>query len=177
MVGSDLNIKITLESLLYPLMNITPKNNVYNPPESVLTFIGKGYTCGTLVGGNLSLLCSTMGTPYEIDTKDKILFIEEIGESPYRIDRLLTQLELGKKLQECSGFILGQFTDCTLPNYEKSLTLEEVLAEKILSFNKPTVLNLMAGHCDPKLTLPIGAKFKIDCHNRLLEVLEAVVRE
>ena len=175
MGSSNLKDNETLNSFLSTLSEEKDSYKLNNPNGIKLMCEVEGIVEGQLVGGNLCLICSTLGTPYEIDTKDKILFIEEVGEPPYRIDRMLTQLLLSNKLQQCKGFILGQFTDCTLPYYEKSLTLEEVLYDRLLSLNKPTLSGFMSGHSYPKLTVPIGAKVKLDCFKGAIEILESVV--
>ncbi|ABK62639.1 S66 peptidase family protein [Clostridium novyi] len=176
MATSNLKDKETYNSLFTTLMTGTRPYDLINP-ENIDTFCNiPGIAEGKIVGGNLSLIASTMGTPYEIDTKDNILFIEDINEEPYSIDRMLSQLELGGKLKDCSGFIIGQFTKCTLPHYERSLTLEEILEDKILSLGKPTISNFMSGHDYPKLTLPIGARGVINCNNNKLYILEPVVK-
>lgn len=176
MCNSNLLDKYTLESFLSTFMN-GYKSYIIKNPNSIPTrcFSSKASVSGELVGGNLSLLCSTIGTPFEVDTKGKIIFIEEVGEEPYKIDRLLTQLLLCGKLDECSGIILGQFTNCELPHYERSLTLNEVITDRILSLNKPTITNIQSGHSYPKLTLPIGAKIRMNCMEGVIEVLEPVV--
>ncbi|KEI06736.1 LD-carboxypeptidase [Clostridium botulinum] len=166
----------TCQSFFSTLMNGTRPYNLMNPPNVPLSCNVCGIAEGKIVGGNLSLICATMGTPYEIDTKDNILFIEDVHEAPYAIDRDLTQLALAGKLDKCSGIILGQFTDCTLPNYEGSFTLEEVINDRILSLNKPTLCNFMSGHDYPKLTLPIGARAMINCNKNELYIIEPVVK-
>lgn len=165
----------TLKSFLNTITNCDKPYILSNPSNITLTCRNKGCAQGKIVGGNLSLLVSTLGTPYEINTKGSILFIEEVDEKPYAIDRMLTQLYLSRKLQQCRGFILGQFTDCNLPNYERSLTLEEIIEDRILSLNKPTLSNFMSGHDYPKLTLPIGARARIDGYKGTIEILEKVV--
>ncbi|WP_373899507.1 LD-carboxypeptidase [Haloimpatiens sp. FM7315] len=132
-------------------------------------------TDGYLVGGNLSLICSTLGTPYEIDTSNKILFIEDIGEEPYKIDRMLTQLTLANKLQKCRGFLLGYFSNCGSKNTRDSFCIKEIIDEKILSLNKPTLMNFPSGHDYPNVTLPIGAKIRLDCVKNEIRILESVV--
>ena len=176
MATSNLKDKITLESFLNNITNGNKPYIIKNPENIHCNTLIPGSAEGILCGGNLSLLCTSLNTPYEIDTKDKILFIEEIDEEPYVVDRFLTQLLLSGKLQCCRGFILGQFKDCSLPHYERSLTLEEVIEDRILTLNKPTISNFMSGHDYPKLTLPIGAKVKLNCNNNTIEVLDKVVR-
>lgn len=176
MCTSDLYDEITLKSFLDTLM-FGDKEYIIENPKNIPTHHFSDLSVeGKLVGGNLCLICSTLGTPFELDTKDKILFIEDVGEEPYKIDRMLTQLTLSGKLQHCSGIILGQFTDCKLPHYDRSLTLEEVIEDRILSLNKPTITNFQSGHSYPKLTLPIGAAVRMDCKNGVINVLEPVVK-
>ena len=172
MAGSDLK-DYTLDSLLNTLMNGDKPFYLENPSNIQLKFYGSKSVSGTIIGGNLSLICATLGTPYELDFKDKILFIEEIGEEPYSIDRMLCQLTLSNKLHQCSGFILGQFKDCS---NETGLSLEEVLDHYIFSLNKPVIYNFMCGHDTPKLTLPIGAKAALDMKGHIVEILKPVVK-
>jgi muramoyltetrapeptide carboxypeptidase len=176
MLTSNYEDKCTLNSFFNAIMEGDKPYIIKNPDDIPVDCRIKGEVSGELVGGNLCLICSTLGTPYEIDTKDKILFIEDIGEEPYKIDRMLTQLNLAGKLKSCKGFIIGQFNNCTPSNPERSFTLENLIEEKILQFNKPTLINFMSGHLYPKLTLPIGAKIKLDGYNGIIEVMEPVVK-
>lgn len=175
MTTSNLNDKETLKSFLDTISKGYEPYKIYNPGNMPIQCINDGITKGKIVGGNLCLISSTLGTPYEIDTKNNILFIEDVGEKPYAIDRMLTQLYLSGKLSECSGFILGQFTDCQLPNYERSLTLMEIFKDRLLSLNKPTILNFMSGHDYPKITLPIGVTARISSCTPFIEILEPIV--
>lgn len=173
---SNLNDLETFKSF-FDSITCTNPYTILNPCSNKLICKNPGHAQGKIIGGNLSLIASTLGTPYEIDTKDNILFIEDVNERPYSIDRMLTQLSLSKKLQECSGFIIGQFTNCNPSNPKKSLSINELIEDKILSLNKPTLLNFMSGHDYPKLTLPIGANAKINCTTPSLEILEPVVKK
>lgn len=174
MASSNLGDEYTLKSFLDTLMKENEKYTIKNPPEIDIKCEISGETSGKIVGGNLSLINATIGTPYEVNFKNNILFIEDVHEEPYAIDRMLTHLILCGKLQECSGFILGQFKNCSLPHYERSLTLEEVIEDRILSLNKPTISNFMSGHDYPKLTLPIGASANLNADNKTIEILEPV---
>lgn len=150
--------------------------------DEPLKCIVPGQARGALVGGNLSLLSATLGTPYEIDTKGKIVLIEEVGEAPYRIDRMLTQLRLAGKLQEAAGFIFGEWTDCDPPNPSRpSLTLRQVLADIVEPLGRPTVCGLAAGHGPGRLTLPLGVTVSInaslDPHRCRIVVEESGVAE
>lgn len=176
MLTSKLEDKHTINSFLTTIMEGHKPYTISNPKSNPIECKVKGEAVGELVGGNLTLICSTLGTPYEIVTEGKILFIEEIGEEPYRIDRMLTQLILAGKLKKCKGFILGHFNDCISSSPERSLTLEEVIEDRILKLNKPTLTNFMSGHLYPKLTLPIGARIKLDANNGIIHVMESVVK-
>jgi muramoyltetrapeptide carboxypeptidase len=177
MVNSDLKDCYTLESMLLTLMEGDHPYTICNPPHTPLVYRNFHLPIiGRVIGGNLTLLCSTLGTKYEINTEDKILFLEEVEEPPYKVDRMLTQLILSGKLQCCKAVLLGQFTDCTLPHYQRSLTLEQVIEDRIFSLGLPTCTNFMSGHGSPKLTLPIGAKIALEPNNNSIRVLEKVVK-
>lgn len=144
---------------------------LFNPEEDNLEIINNGISSGQLIGGNLSLICSSLGTKYEINTKNKILFLEEVGEVPYKVDRMLTHLKQSGKLKDANGIILGDFTDCVAPKDKKSLSLDDIFNEIILPLKKPTIYNLACGHCLPTLTLPLGAKIRLDANNIKLNVI------
>ncbi|MBC8060193.1 MAG: LD-carboxypeptidase [Clostridiaceae bacterium] len=166
----------TFKSFMFTLMEGYKPYTIKNPPEFTTQCIVKGVVEGNLIGGNLGLICNSLGTPYEIDMKDKIIFLEEVGEEPYRVDRILTQLLLAEKLQQCKGIILGQFKGCDLPHYEKSLTLQEVFQDRLYNLDIPIFSGFCSGHDYPKLTLPIGAIVKMDSEAGVIHVTEAVVR-
>lgn len=131
---------------------------IKNPKDSRMICLVEGEARGRIVGGNLALITATMGTPYEIDTKGKLLFLEDIGEVPYRIDRMLTQLALAGKFDDAAGIILGDFNNCEAPQGEESLSFMEVLEEILIPYGKPTIYNLQVGHCSPMITLPLGVE-------------------
>ncbi len=176
MLTSDLNNQYSKESLISTIT--VPKKTYYikNPKNINLRSFSKNnsFAIGNIVGGNLSLICSTISTKYEIPFENNILFIEEINESPYKIDRMLTHLYLTGKIQKCSGIILGQFTNCI---DDVKTQVEDVLIEKLKLFNKPAIYGLCAGHGDPRLTIPIGAKSKINTECSTIEILENVVED
>ena len=145
---------------------------LFNPEGNTLEVINNGIASGQLTGGNLSLICSSLGTKYEINTKNKILFLEEVEEVPYKVDRMLTHLKQSGKLKDVNGIILGAFTNCIAPNNKKSLSLQEVFNKIILPLKKPTISNLVCGHCLPTLTLPLGEKVLLDANNKKVKILE-----
>ncbi len=152
----------TRESLMNCIMYEDVVDAVTNPDGHIIETLVGGCVEGLLVGGNLSLIAATIGTPYEIDTRGKILFMEDIDEEPYSIDRMLTQLSLARKLDEASGFILGDWNNCKSKPNEPSLTLTEVFNDLLVPQNKPTLCNVRAGHCKPMITLQLGRKISID---------------
>ena len=135
----------------------------YENPEGYprKTLVG-GKAEGPLAGGNLSMLTSSMGTPYEIQTEGKILFIEDVHEATYRIDRMLTQMRNAGLIQKANGIVFGTFTDCEEPDPARNLTLAQILEEIVVPLGKPCFLGLQCGHCRPTLTLPMGRMVCID---------------
>lgn len=174
MLSSNFEDAYTSESFFYTLCEGDKPYSIKNPNGYELITEIDGKAEGELAGGNISLLCSLMGTPYEVDFTDKILFLEEVKEEPYKIDRMLTQLLVSGKLQKCRGFVLGQFFDCDAANLNRGFSLKEVLENRILSLKKPTFSNFMSGHMYPKLTIPIGAKVSLNFDKLCIDVLEPV---
>lgn len=129
-----------------------------------------GQAQGELVGGNLCLIVSTLGTPYEIETKGKILLIEDIHEEPRSVDRMLNQLWMAGKLQHIAGLVVGDFNDCGPAERQQSLTLEEVLDNYIKLINKPTLKGLKIGHCQPNVAVPLGTTAMLDTDRKQLVV-------
>ncbi len=165
------------ESMYRALMHAEPMGELANPPEYPKQTVNPGSAEGMLVGGNLMLIASSLGTPWEIDTKDRILFIEEVGERTYCVDRMLTQLRLAGKFKDCAGVVFGDFADCPIEYPEFGLTLEEIIRDVVAPSGKPIFIGLRCGHCTPKLTLPFGVKCRMDADKCTLTVLEGAVRE
>lgn len=152
MVNSNFKNKATLENFLN-LCKFSLNNYSLNLFNDNLRIYNKNNFFGKIVGGNLSIICSSIGTPYEINTKDSILLIEEVNEAPYAIDRMLTQLYLNNKLSCCNGIILGHMKGC-FSNYS---SLERIILDKLVPLNIPIISNAHFGHDYPNLTIPIGA--------------------
>lgn len=134
-----------------------------------------GYARGRLTGGNLAMIVSTLGTRYEIDTTDSILFLEEISEEPYRVDRMLTQLWLAGKLQSCRGLMLGNFRDCEAKSASPlgpSPSLRAVLDDRIVALGIPAVYGMPFGHVRSKMTIPLGIRAELDAKARRLRLLD-----
>lgn len=148
-----------------------PLGILKNPSDQEIKILVSGKAKGKLVGGNLSVIISMMGTPYEVDTRGKILFLEDVEEAPYRIDRMLLQLKQCGKFKDAKGIILGAWTNCEAKEDAKSLSLMEVFEELIIPENKPTIYNLACGHCMPTVSLPLGTKVEIDTENNEILLL------
>ena len=123
-----------------------------------LKVLYSGYASGLLTGGNLSVIASTLGTPYEIKTRGRILFLEDIQEEPYRVDRLLLQLKLAGKLKDAAGIIFGDFSPETLES------LYVAIQELVLTEKKPTIWGFSSGHASPNLTLPLGQEVTLSAN-------------
>lgn len=147
---------------------------IKNPNGEKLNSLRSGIAEGRLIGGNLALFTSLIGTKYLPDPGGKILFLEEVGEVPYRIDRMLNQLRLSGYLEKVKGVVLGSFADCEETNQErKSLKLGEVLDDYFVKdFDGPVIYNLKHGHLIDSLTIPIGVNVRIDGGNCSMEFLE-----
>lgn len=166
----------TQDAFYAAVMNAKPLGALHNAPGyGVRSTVNPGCAEGLLVGGNLSLIAGTIGTPYEIDTKGRILFIEEVGERTYCVDRMLTQLRLAGKFDDCAGIVFGDFKDCPVEYPEFGLTLEEVIRDVAAPCAKPIFTGLQSGHCTPKLTLPFGVRACMDADACTLSILESAV--
>lgn len=146
----------------------------YTEAISPLTSLTSGVAEGQLVGGNLSLIVSGLGTKFEIDTKGKLLLIEDVGEEPYRVDGMLNQLRLAGKLSDATGIVIGDFSQ-TIPKKRKiSLTLDEVLDDYFSSLQKPVVKGFKIGHCEPHFAVPLGVEARLNATERTLTILPGV---
>lgn len=136
-----------------------------NPQNEEFQVMIDGCAQGTIVGGNLSLLVSMIGTPYEVDTKDKILFIEDVDENVRRLDRMMYQLKYSNKLKDSAGIIFGDFTDC-VNEQDSEYSVVEMLKDVLADYNKPVMYNIKSGHCFPMSTIPLGANCTIDTRTK-----------
>ena len=151
-----------------------PLGEVVNPADGpIIKTINEGKASGVLAGGNLALMVATLGTPYEIDTKGKILLIEEVDDPPYLVDRNLTHLWLAGKLQDAAGILVGEIVNCQPRQGEPSLTLWDVLQDRIGSTGKPAIYGLCCGHGTHHLTLPIGVQASLDATQGRLRIEES----
>ena len=162
------------------LVSADESENAGNPDYERVT-IREGIATGELVGGNLSLVASLVGTKYDIDLTGKILFLEEVREEPYRIDRMLTQMLMGTNISKCAGIAMGVFSRCNARGDESgitgSFTLQEVLRDRLSPLNIPVVYGLSFGHVKNKMVLPFGIKAELNAGEKSLKLLEAAVTD
>jgi muramoyltetrapeptide carboxypeptidase len=131
-----------------------------------------GRATAPLMGGCLSLLVTTLGTPYEIDTRGKLLFLEDVGEKPYRIERMLTHLKMAGKLDRPAGVLFGDFADC---EGEGVRDLREVVTEIFHDAAFPVLMGMRAGHGKENFLLPFGVDMALDGYNATLSLMESPV--
>jgi len=144
--------------------------------------LSAGVGCGPLMGGNLSLLVSLLGTPYEPDLRGAVLFLEDIGEEPYRVDRMLTQLLLAGKLQQCVAIVVGRFRAPWGRGRPSSSIgwqppLQEVLRERLSALRIPVLAGVPLGHIRSKLTLPLGVWAEVNTATRTIRLVETSVTD
>lgn len=151
---------------------------VYALPDDAtpIQVLSPGVARGRLTGGNLSLISPLIGTEFEIETEGCILFIEDVREQPYRIDRYLSHLRLAGKLDKVAGVILGIFRKCEPDDPEDSLSLEQVFRDYFEHLGVPVILNFPAGHFKYNATLPLGARVELDADRKRVTVLENPVQ-
>lgn len=181
-VGISTFNEFAIDSMEKVLMR--PKNSYKFPyqreedtdanPEYDLYTLNGGEAEGVLVGGNLSVIESMIGTRHEIDFENKIVYLEEINEKTYKVDKLLTHLVQGTNIDKASGIAMGVFKKCNMGD-EPRLTLMQVINDIIKPLNIPTVYGLPFGHIANKITIPTGIKAELDADKMTLKLLEKAV--
>lgn len=183
-VGISTFDDFSVESMMHLLTNTKEDFNFnfsydkdLSEQDSVYEIRG-GKAKGMLAGGNLSIMASLAGSKYNVDLADKIVFIEEVREDPYRIDRMLTQLIQSSNLDKAAGIMLGVFNKCDIRIREnqtpKSFTLSEVLFDRLSDLNIPVVYGIPFGHIAEKITIPFGGTAFFDAENGELSFAPAV---
>ncbi len=157
-------------------ITLSQKNMEKEDPAYQPVIIQGGKAVGQLVGGNLCLLASMAGTPFQVDCKDKLVFLEDVGEKPYRIDRMLTQLLQSSNLHLAKGIILGIFEDCQPKNEEFSLSLMETLKERLGNLNIPVLYGFSFGHIQNMCILPIGIEATLNADKMEVYLRESAVK-
>lgn len=150
---------------------ISPRR-LENPPGIPLVSRVMGNVTAPIVGGNLTSLVDTLGTPYEIDTRNKILFLEDVHEPINTIYRYINHLKLAGKFADCAGILMGECTGCS-PQYGS--TYEDLINNVIVPLGKPLMTNLMTGHGTYKMAIPIGAVANLNTADNTLTIMEPTV--
>ena len=165
------------EEMFWKLLTSTKKyGRIDNPNEENILSLNSGSANGRIVGGNLSVISGLIGTEYFPNLKDKILLIEEMGEMPYKIDRMFNQMRLSKMFQGIKGVVIGSFRDCQEPDPNKrTLTLGEVISEYMIPLKKPVIYNFKHGHLRENITVPIGVTIKLNASRKFIEISESAV--
>jgi muramoyltetrapeptide carboxypeptidase len=168
--------RVTMDGERYTLKNPTflTENTLVQTENRIQTITG-GTATGKILGGNLSLLTAVMGSDYLPDWEGSILFIEDVQEAVYRIDRMMTELSLAGVLGKIKGFVLGRCTECGPGGGFGSLTMEDMIAEHIKPLGIPAFAGSMIGHIDAQFTIPLGIDVTIDADAGTIELLESGV--
>ena len=178
---NDYSVNNFNKVLMNPESTCLFKNSNGGEDENVygVTSIVKGKGKGRLVGGNLSIMVSLIGTEFDVDYSGKIIFIEEVGEEPYRVDRMLTQLIQAGKFNNVAGVMMGIFRKCEVKENSdltaKSFNLMEVLKDRLSSLKIPVVYGMSFGHVKDKFTIPFGALAELDADKQTFTLLEKAV--
>ncbi len=164
------------ETLFWDLARGGTSDDLLGPDGDRLTAMRSGTAEGTLIGGNLALVTRLIGTPYLPDLDGAILFFEEVGESPYRLDGMLAQLALSGTLDRIGGLVIGQITEADPRPGRPSLTIEQVLTDHLAHLPIPIASGLVYGHIPVKNTMPIGVRARLDVtdSSARLAILEPV---
>ena len=175
----------TLDHFKRAVFEPRPLGVLSNPPEPrpmrprhMTRTIRPGKASGPLIGGNLSLISTTLGTPWEIQTQGKILFLEDVDEPPYSVDRMLTHLRLAGKFNGIRGLVIGECADCVprRASSEGGFSLGEIYDNILGDLDVPVLSGLVIGHTDDQLTLPLGVQATLDAGAATLTIEEAATQ-
>ncbi len=166
--------RMFFERELMQYKNVVDAGNELVPRKHRTLTIAGGKARGELIGGNLSVLVGLAGSPYMPDFTGKILFLEDVEEAPYRIDRMLTTLKLMGALDKIAGFIFGECTDCDPGEGYGSLTLDQIFDDHIKPLGIPAYRGAMIGHISEQFIVPVGGKVELDADAGSFRMLEPV---
>jgi muramoyltetrapeptide carboxypeptidase len=165
--------RVVMNGEAYLLENPTfITGNTLVQTENRIQTITSGKASGRILGGNLSLLTAVMGSGYLPEWEDSILFIEDVDEAVYRVDRMMTELALAGVLDKIKGFVFGRCTECGPGGGFGSLTMEKMIAEHIKPRRIPAFSGTMIGHIEEQFTIPLGIEVEIDADAGTIELLE-----
>jgi muramoyltetrapeptide carboxypeptidase len=178
MVGPDMADPMDpfTEEMFWRLLTSKHKVGLVNLPDNRPDPLVEGKASGHLLGGNLALVASLIGTSFQPRFDGSILYLEDIGEDPYRVDRMLTQLRGASVLAGSKGILIGHFTDCVPKDpTTPSFSVDEVIREYVVASGHPTLTRVPFGHQRRNLSIPVGLRAKIDAGKGSIEYLEAAV--
>ena len=175
--------EVTYNSFKNILFNNSAFGELKNPASSDIRstnptiVINDGVAKGELVGGNLSLITSLIGTPYQIETEEKVLFLEDVGEAPYRLERMLTQMRMAGMLDKLKGVVIGKCDYCSAGSSQSSWDRSELEVYNYIfaGMNYPVFYGLLFGHTTTQFTIPIGIEAEMDSEKGTLNILESAV--
>lgn len=172
----------SLAALRRAFCTVEPLGTLRNPDEPdplrpvyPLRTISPGTASGRLIGGNLTMLMTTLGTPWEIDTRGTILFFEEVDEAPYAVARMLRALKHGGKFDDVAGVVVGACANCDEPSSATPYTLNEIFDQVLGDLGVPVFSGLVLGHTAEQLTVPLGTQASMDASACMLTILESGV--
>lgn len=178
---SDYSVKYLRAAFMEPMPSYTitgadeNRRRGASEPEYTERTITPGVATGPLVGGNLSVLSALVGTPYAARMAGTIVFLEDINEEPYRINRMLTQLVQAGELSRANAVMFGACAGCRTPPDEPALTLEETFRDRLEPLHVPVATGLSFGHVAQHFTMPLGIRARLDASERALTILEPAV--
>lgn len=171
MVSSNIvdNFTPEVKEAFFAAINADAEYIYKAPAGHELKIAREGKAEGVMTGGNLTVICASLGTPYDMDTDGKILFIEEVGEHVGNLDRHVYQLRNAGKFDNIKGIVLGQFTDCRedVPGYDMTRIILDAIGDKDI----PVIYNIQSGHDNPMINIPLGAMTCIDTSKKELRFM------
>ena len=184
-VASSTPSNYATEHMLAVLMDPAPRYTIpmamenarraAEEPHYAIRTVHAGVATGRLIGGNLSMVAALAGTPYAADFRDSLLYLEEVNEAPYRLDRWMTQLDLSLGFKNAAGLIIGICDNCGPGHEDISLTLDETLDMHLQPLRIPAVTGYSIGHIRNQFTLPVGVRATLDTERQTITLLEAGV--
>jgi muramoyltetrapeptide carboxypeptidase len=154
---------------------VTKGDDLVAKGNRIQTLIG-GTVDGKILGGNLTVLTALSGSIYYPDFQDSILFIEDVGEDPYRIDRMMSTLKLNGTLGKIKGFVFGQCSDCKPGSGYGAFTVDQIMDQYIIPLNIPAYIGAMIGHIPKQFIIPVGARVRLNADQGSITLLEKVFR-
>ncbi len=175
---NSFNVK-QFEQVFFEKALVTYKNEITKGDDLVakgnrIQTLKGGTAEGRILGGNLTVLSALSGTPYYPDFQDAILFIEDVGEDPYRVDRMMSTLQLNGTLGKIKGFIFGQCSDCKPGGGYGAFTVDQIMDQYVLPLGIPAYIGAMIGHIPRQFIVPVGAKVRMNADAGTFTLLESV---